>query len=688
MKKNILSSTIFATAIFYILLSFGHDAQAVTLEIRGNKFTVDGQNKFLVLAGYFDGMDAPNPAADLNYLKSKGFDGIRIFPNWWNELNPLIPDSDPLINSDGTLNQGKLSQLISIVGTADSKSMIIDVSFAREVVDGGCNNANLNPGVLCKEEFKKGVVATAQALSNYTNVFYDLSNEHDYPGINFPRTDILDLKRRIENAIGTRSILSVSSADPSGPTAVGIANGYPMDIVHVHFAGGQELGSDLSSALTPEKPTYIGEPNNTRSVPNYSAQDLISAVVKAKRIGIAAWVFHTDAGFKLNGVSLRSKFEANENEMGFINSFKSAVDATPWGGTGQLPPNPGNCVPRPTTQNLPNMESLVRQVASEYPDWLTNSCQNQGGTWQFMDEVVGRLNTRDPRFGFNCKRGNCNDPSNDAISYYYGSAPVPPSGIKAYEVFVIDIIGGHCGPNPSPAWQNVTQPGGALGGYLYPRTAGYSLPSANWCSGGGEPNPQPPRPQPPGPAPVPGLNPPLIIGADPNTVRAGQKLSIIGTDLTSNIKIELANGQFNYEFNASLNSQKTNAEITLPAQIPAGSYFVTVSGPVGSDTKANLFTVQGEPVPAQPPAEPRDFGELIQSIFSWALALVGAAVFINFFWAGFLWFTAAGRPGPINQAKEKMTNALIGATILLASFLILKTINPDLVQQIFTLPGL
>ncbi|OHB17508.1 MAG: hypothetical protein A2734_01200 [Parcubacteria group bacterium RIFCSPHIGHO2_01_FULL_40_30] len=83
-----------------------------------------------------------------------------------------------------------------------------------------------------------------------------------------------------------------------------------------------------------------------------------------------------------------------------------------------------------------------------------------------------------------------------------------------------------------------------------------------------------------------------------------------------------------------------------------------------------------------------EFTKLIQDIFNWALALVGIAVFINFLWAGLLWFTAAGRPGPIGQAKEKMTNSLIGAIILLASYLILNTINPDLVKNSFDLPGL
>ena len=83
-----------------------------------------------------------------------------------------------------------------------------------------------------------------------------------------------------------------------------------------------------------------------------------------------------------------------------------------------------------------------------------------------------------------------------------------------------------------------------------------------------------------------------------------------------------------------------------------------------------------------------EFGKLIEDIFKWALALVGLAVFINFLWAGLLWFTSRGNTGIISSAKEKMFNSVIGAIILLASYLILNTINPDLVRNTFKLPGL
>ncbi|MFN7088453.1 MAG: pilin, partial [Candidatus Paceibacteria bacterium] len=83
----------------------------------------------------------------------------------------------------------------------------------------------------------------------------------------------------------------------------------------------------------------------------------------------------------------------------------------------------------------------------------------------------------------------------------------------------------------------------------------------------------------------------------------------------------------------------------------------------------------------------QNLGDLIEKIFNWAINLVGITIFFAFLYAGFLWFTAAGRPQPIAKAKEMMTNAVIGTIIFLASYLILHTINPDFVKQTFTLPG-
>jgi hypothetical protein len=92
------------------------------------------------------------------------------------------------------------------------------------------------------------------------------------------------------------------------------------------------------------------------------------------------------------------------------------------------------------------------------------------------------------------------------------------------------------------------------------------------------------------------------------------------------------------------------------------------------------------PIPNQ--GLPTDIAQFIEAIFTWSLSLIGLVIFVRFFWAGLKWFSAQGRPGQIQEAQSIMKNALYGAVILFAAYLILNTINPDLVRNSFTLPGL
>jgi hypothetical protein len=131
----------------------------------------------------------------------------------------------------------------------------------------------------------------------------------------------------------------------------------------------------------------------------------------------------------------------------------SGSGALPGGSGGRTPdPSPGQRLP------LPDMFHIVQAVAAARPDALRNSCQDHGGSWEFMDTLVRTLRTYDTRWGYNCKRGNCGDVSHDVIDYHWGRG----SSEGSNEVYTIDVIGGHCGSNPGPAWMN-TQPGGGPG---------------------------------------------------------------------------------------------------------------------------------------------------------------------------------------------------------------------------------
>jgi len=70
--------------------------------------------------------------------------------------------------------------------------------------------------------------------------------------------------------------------------------------------------------------------------------------------------------------------------------------------------------------------------------------------------------------------------------------------------------------------------------------------------------------------------------------------------------------------------------------------------------------------------------EAIKYFYEWGITLGGLAAFIALIIAGFLYLTSIGDPNKMKEAKGRILCALGGLTLLLASWLILDTINPQL----------
>ena len=151
---------------------------------------------------------------------------------------------------------------------------------------------------------------------------------------------------------------------------------------------------------------------------------------------------------------------AKESNPSPTMSFKTpAPPAAPSPGGGLptvgVPTGPGGRTPDPQGGRLPLPgygAGVVQAVARANPALLANSCQEHGGSWRFMDLVVDTLRTYDTRWGYNGKRGNANDPSMDVVTYHHGAGASQGST----QVYIVDVIGGHCGATPSPGWNDVT----------------------------------------------------------------------------------------------------------------------------------------------------------------------------------------------------------------------------------------
>lgn len=83
---------------------------------------------------------------------------------------------------------------------------------------------------------------------------------------------------------------------------------------------------------------------------------------------------------------------------------------------------------------------------------------------------------------------------------------------------------------------------------------------------------------------------------------------------------------------------------------------------------------------------PTNLAEYVRYLFVLSLIAAGIAAFWGVTYGGFKYMTSGDSPEKLGDAKSRITSGLLGLTILLSSYLILTTINPQLVS--LNLPGL
>ncbi len=73
-------------------------------------------------------------------------------------------------------------------------------------------------------------------------------------------------------------------------------------------------------------------------------------------------------------------------------------------------------------------------------------------------------------------------------------------------------------------------------------------------------------------------------------------------------------------------------------------------------------------------------GEYVKSIYDYLLAIAGLLAAIVIMISGVMWLTAGGNSEKISQSKSWMMGSFTGLVLMLTSYVILKTINPHLVD--------
>lgn len=73
-------------------------------------------------------------------------------------------------------------------------------------------------------------------------------------------------------------------------------------------------------------------------------------------------------------------------------------------------------------------------------------------------------------------------------------------------------------------------------------------------------------------------------------------------------------------------------------------------------------------------------GQYIAGIYTWAVGIAGLIAVVLIIMGGFVYLTSGGNAQRTQEGKDRITSALFGLLLLLGSYVLLYTINPDLVK--------
>lgn len=363
--------------------------------ISGRTFTRNANPQFMLFFSYFAALRPDNATpqnlsdtqrfeayADntlnehFRLLRAYGFDGVRIFPNWWWSASSsgCSPDLLPVIGTNGMINETAWARLVKVLQLAGNNGLFVDVSWARDTI---------GPNVDLISQYGAGLLrATDRLRGTNPHVFFDIQNEHNVGGSTHPckknSESAADIRTMIDALQNTQSCyqgigcgdsnrVMFASVDGgiarTGANSVAAhASGAHMDAIAYHdpreagsaYLGGYEdlpLWAELTGWRVWEiktdatlknlvLPVYFQEPafygSGYACVPQFHdcspsgiATQFLQAAGSARGAGAAAWTLHSEGFFKNYGAA----GAVNAVELSFIQriaGWLSSPYSTPW----------------------------------------------------------------------------------------------------------------------------------------------------------------------------------------------------------------------------------------------------------------------------------------------------------------------------------------------------------------------
>lgn len=118
--------------------------------------------------------------------------------------------------------------------------------------------------------------------------------------------------------------------------------------------------------------------------------------------------------------------------------------------------------------------------------------------------------------------------------------------------------------------------------------------------------------------------------------------------------------------------------------LPAGCYFEKSAACGGGESEWGRCYPNTDPIRLQIKLQGADTvtdaADYIARIYRYTVGIGGILATVMIIFGGIVYLTAGGNTGRIGEAKEYISNALIGLVLLFTSYLLLQTLNPDLVK--------
>ena len=360
-------------------------AQALSIRsfgVSGDRFTINGTPTFLIGVSYFDATGWKT--SDLDGFASRGINLIRIWLEDWS------PGGNRFLDPDGNIIDA--SSLVNLVRAAAARGIVVDAT----ILDWESAPVSGNP--------QAAVGNAVDLLKNEPNVLFDLANEHNYGSGVYASHGLMRSLADIARSRNPGVILTVSeccghySQDASNPNALDVGNVdgelnvVGVDLLAPHFwrdplwyarTGARVSALKATAAsLGRNVPVYLQEDARRRHTGlNPSRGEFFQAVTEAYQAGAAGWVFHTDAGFDLQGT--RTFFgNLDSEELAVVDGLASAV----FGG-GQPAPTPGSVALTVSPQSASPGQDVsisVSNVPANPQAWVAVS-PSGSGDWSWLD---------------------------------------------------------------------------------------------------------------------------------------------------------------------------------------------------------------------------------------------------------------------------------------------------------------